>query len=691
MRSTSAWLLFAASVFLSALLLFLVQPLIAKYLLPWFGGSPTVWTVCLLFFQSLLFVGYAYAHGTTRLLSLRAQAAVHAAFLLASLALLPITPSASWKPVGGEDPTWRLVTLLSRSIGAPYLLLSATGPLLQAWYARVEPRRSPYGLYVLSNLGSLLALLTYPFLLDGVLGAAQQTKLWSWMYAVLAAAVCGTARLAFRAGGRGERSAMAGAGETPGSPGRWPTAAMWFACAMVPSVMLLAVTNELCLDVAPVPFLWILPLAIYLLSLVLCFHSLRWCWRAPWAAAWAAVLPLAIYLLFATRYVSDNVSITKQIAVHSALLLAACMLCHGELVRLKPHPGRLTAFYLTVAAGGACGGIFVGLVAPRIFLTYLEFPLAMVATTALALVAFFRDPASQLRGGRPRWAWACLGAASLLLVASLVAQFLHSLRGIQVIHRNFYGVLQVKMEVVDPARAECVGHLIHGRTLHGLQYTSEAKRRLPTTYYGPWSGIGIFLSSRPAGVPVRVGVVGLGVGTLAAYGRPGDTYRFYEINPAAIRLARELFLYLADSPARVEIVPGDARLSLEREPPQQFDVLVLDAFSSESIPLHLLTREAMAIYLRHLRPEGVLALHISNVYVDLSPVVAGLAQDAGLEMVSVFSPGRAADGIQAALWALLSRKASSLHTPQIDSVKLPPERRRILWTDDRNSLWEVLK
>jgi predicted O-methyltransferase YrrM len=367
------------------------------------------------------------------------------------------------------------------------------------------------------------------------------------------------------------------------------------------------------------------------------------------------------------------------------------MLCHGELVRLKPEPARLTSFYLTLAAGGACGGLFVGLVAPQIFPTYLELPLAMLGTTGLVLAALFRDPASWFYRGRPRWAWACLAVMTLALVAGLVIQFEQSLQGIHAIQRNFYGVLQVKLEAHNPAQNDYICHLIHGRTLHGLQFTREDRRRLATSYYGPQSGVGLVFAAQPAGIPRRIGLVGLGIGTLAAYGRPGDTFRFYEINPASIRLAREFFLYLDDCPARVEIVPGDARLSLEREAPQQFDLLVLDAFSSDAIPLHLLTREALAIYLRHLQPDGVLAVHISNVYLDIRPVLAGWAAHADLQMATIHSAGQEDDGTRTALWVLLSRSAKALQVPAIQKDQLPPETRRIDWTDDRNSLFEALK
>jgi spermidine synthase len=366
------------------------------------------------------------------------------------------------------------------------------------------------------------------------------------------------------------------------------------------------------------------------------------------------------------------------------------MLCHGELVRLKPHPAYLTSFYLTLAAGGAAGGLFVGVVAPLVFPTYVELPLGLVGCTVLILVVFYRDCSWALSGGRPRWAWGCLLFGLVALVCFQADLFVRSLSGVQEIHRNFYGVTRVKMEPVMWAEKEFVFKLIHGRTMHGEQFASEKRRLLPTAYYGEKSGVGLILRSHRRGEGKRVGVVGLGIGTLAAYGEPGDTYRFYEINPDMIDLAKRFFAYLDTCQADWEIVEGDARMSLEEEPSQRFDVLVLDAFSSDAVPIHLLTHEAFKLYLRHLKPDGVLAVHASNVHLDLRRVTAGHAESFDLEVASVLSPAETKQGTTKAVWELLSRAPASLQLEAIQQAKLRRERQSVFWTDKRNSLFQVL-
>jgi len=681
---------FAVAVFWSALLLFQIQPLIAKFILPWFGGSPTVWTVCLLFFQTMLFAGYGYAHGVTSFVPLRWQPGLHVILLMLAIAMLPITPSAAWKPGGGEDPTWRIVALLTVCIGLPYLLLSATGPLLQAWFCRLPGGVSPSRLYAVSNLGSLIALVSYPFLVDAFLGAVTQTVFWSWQFAGFAAVCGGCGWVTFRRGHAEPLRAGKHSDGTSDRPG-WSRYAWWFALSAVPSAMLLAATNQICIDVAVVPFLWILPLTLYLLSFILCFHSLRWCPRDVWAIAWIAAVVAVIPVMFLGRGVTTSLPIPVQVAVYCGLLFACAMVCHGELVRLKPTPRYLTAFYLILAAGGAAGGFFVSVIAPHVFPTYVELSLAMVACTLLLLGVYYCSPSSRLKHGRPRWAWLSMAAGTLVITAALTSLFQTTLAGVKVVYRNFYGVLMVGAQSGDSASQDRADQLIHGRTMHGMQYFSPKRRRWPTSYYGPNSGVGLVLANHHAGEARHIGVVGLGVGTLAAYGTPEDRFRFYEINPAVIVLAERYFLYLDDSPSAIEIVPGDARISLEREPSQQFDVLVLDAFSSDAIPIHLLTEEAFRIYLGHLKPDGILAVHISNVHVDLRPVLEGHAEQLGLSELTVDSDADPDRGLRAANWCLLAAEPRAIEVPALRSAALAPGTRRVHWTDDRSSLFEVLK
>jgi SAM-dependent methyltransferase len=690
-RNFASGILFAATIFLSAWLIFQVQPLIAKYVLPWFGGTPAVWTICLLFFQSSLFFGYAYAMLTTRHVAARWQPVLHVALLAAAVGTLPITPDAGWKPNAGGDPTWRIILLLAFSVGLPYFLLSATGPLLQAWHACVRPHVSPYPLYALSNLGSLLGLISYPFWFDPAFAANDQTRIWSWAFLVFATgcSLCGLVvwrTAAERSVGTVDLSHR----PLPARPA-WRRMALWFYLAMVPSVMLLATTNLVCTDVAVAPFLWVLPLSLYLLSFILCFQGPRWYSRRWWWLAWVLVVAAAVHVLARGLGVVSSDPVVIQVLVFSALLFCCAMICHGELSRSKPAPADLTTFYLTLAAGGAAGGIFVGLIAPRLLVINVEVAVAMVACTMAILIVLYSDPSSPLVQGRPRWVWACLLSAVAALTATQVMQFQRTLAGVQEVHRNFFGVLQVKLRPAALPENGLVCQLIHGRTMHGLQLIDAEKRQWPTSYYGEQSAIGLLLRNQFSASSRRIGVVGLGVGTLATYARPNDVVRFYEINPAVIDLAQRFFDYLPASRGKVEVVEGDARILLEQEPDQKFDVLVLDAFSSDSIPVHLLTHEAFAEYLRHLQPGGVLAVHISNVHLDLRPVIAGHSDRFGLAMARLESAADKATETRPADWVLLSRLPKALEIPSIAQAGSRSLDRKLYWSDQRNSVFQTLR
>lgn len=723
---------FASAIFAGAFLLFQVQPLLGKYILPWFGGTPAVWTVCLLFFQSLLFFGYAYAHASVRFLGWKAQLAVHLTLLVVASLLLPITPDTSWNANPSLSPAFQILGLLLTCVGLPYFLLAATSPLLQAWFSRAHPGAVPYGFYALSNLGSLVALLSYPVLVEPALDVERQAQVWSWLFRIFAV-LCGwCAWRVFRQVPSGELAAATGTHELAAaaaelrcavsegepeaerspdqrrrsaSPGwsscdsevwsahkpTWSTVSMWFLLALVPSTLLLAVTDQICTDVAVVPFLWVLPLTLYLISFILCFHSPRWRPRVPWALGWLAMLSVGIHVMHASLGVQSSLPILGQLAAYSGLMFVGAMVCHGELARMLPAPAHLTAFYLTLAAGGGAGGLFVGLLAPLIFPQRVELSLATLGCSVLLLVVFFRDRSSRLHHGRIWWGWAGLLTGLALQTVALVLLFKMSLTGVQVLRRNFYGVLQVKMRDLPGPNQEQVCILMNGVTMHGSQFVNTAKFLQPTTYYGPESGVGLVLRHHGPASERRIGVVGLGVGTVAAYGRPTDTFRFYEINPDVIDLAQEWFQYLANSPARVEIVAGDARVRLEHEPPQRFDILVLDAFSSDAIPVHLLTLEAFQVYQKHLKRDGILAVHVSNVHLDLRPVVAASATRCGLKMVSVYSERQPPLGIGNALWCLLSLEQTSLDLESVRQAEFPPVEREVLWTDRRNSLFEVLR
>lgn len=697
---------YGTAVLLSAFLLFLVQPLLGKYILPWFGGSPSVWTTCMLFFQVLLLGGYSYAHLITSRLSPRKQALLYVYMLVATVFLLPIAPSEVWKPAGDSLPTLRILGLLTASVGGSYFMLSSTGPLLQSWFSRTRPGTSPYRLYSLSNLGSLLAIVAYPLLIEPRLGLGIQTRWWSWGYIafVLLCSACAIPIFLARnpqakpAKGLGEEELAEDASAPPSTAHRM----IWLSLTAIASVMLLATTNQLCQDVAVVPLLWLLPLGLYLLSFILCFHSDRTYSRLWFGVALAGVLAQACVVLFH----GVQVGLYWQIASYSATVFVCCMICHGELARLKPSKCYLTSFYLMVAAGGALGGAFVTLVAPRIFAGFWEFHLGLAGTSLLFLVLLFRDRSGRLCHGRPLWAWTFLYAAFVVLVVTLIIQASETLQDNVAMRRNFFGVLRVLQSDFDNPRKHRLV-LMHGRIEHGYQFSANDKRYWPTSYFGPSSGVGIAIRFHPKRLVkegprnLRIGIVGLGTGTLATYGEEGDYLRFYEINPDVRRLSDKYFTYCRDSSAKIDVVLGDARISLEKERAQnnsqQFDVLAVDAFSSDAIPVHLLTRECYATYWYHLKKDGILAMHVSSRYFNLSPVVRGLAdldQEQGIKALLVSDDGSESQETDATHWILVTNNPQFLETKEVQEAitawnKDDPA--PMLFTDDYSNLLHLLR
>jgi SAM-dependent methyltransferase len=665
-------MLYAGTIFLSSFLLFLVQPLIARLILPWFGGSAAVWTTCMLFFQTLLVAGYAYAHALGRLGG-RRQAIVHAVLLAAALLTLPIAPDESWQPAGGAEPVTRILLLLGATVGLPYFLLASTSPLVQLWFSRARPGENPYRLFALSNLASLAALLGYPFAVEPLLAAGEQVHAWSWGFAGFAA-LC--ALLAWRT-----PPASAATEATAGPPLAATRYAWWLALSATGSVLLLAVTNHLTQNVASVPLLWLVPLALYLLTFILAFEGKN-VYRP------GLVWPLLVAVLAGTGWLLVDTELHYRLGLQLAVFLPAlfigCLFCHGELYRLRPPPAQLTAYYLTISAGGALGGLLVAVLAPLVFDGYYELGAGLAA---LALLAALRLPEL---GRVPHYA----ALAALLGVTACAAyDGLRDQRDVRVAERSFYGVLRVKEYSLGEE-----GHLrrlVHGTIMHGEQYMHGELRRLITTYYTPSSGIGAAIRSKQDH-PVRVGVIGLGTGTIAGYGRPRDLYRFYEIDPHVVEIARTQFTFLADSAARIEIALGDARLSLEREPPQGFDVLAVDAFSSDAIPVHLITREALGVYLRHMKPDGIVAFHVSNRFLDLVPVVARIAREQGAHAVLVEDDPEEDEPIERSRsdWVLVSRSAQALAAKAIVVRGGAPAEDRPdwrTWTDDYSNLVQILK
>ncbi len=766
---------YALTIFIGAFLLFQIQPLIGKYILPWFGGGPGVWTTCLLFFQIVLLAGYTYAHLSTRWLKPRAQVILHFALVAVALALLPIVPAAPVRTDTGGNPVIQILTLLAVCIGLPYLVLSSTGPLLQQWFSRAHPGVSPYRLYALSNVGSLLALVSYPFYFETHFTRRTQATAWGWglgAYA-LCCAWCGLRTWRQMPGTDSPNEQPKTVSDNP--PTSPLTRILWLLLPACASSLLLATTNKMCQDVAVIPFLWVLPLALYLLSFIICFDSPRWYVRFPYALALIGALAGITWALFE----GIDASAYTQISVYSLGLFVCCMVCHGELYRLRPDPRQLTEFYLMTSAGGAVGGLFVAVIAPLVFHDFYEMHWALLSCAALFLLVCLNDSRVQTAPsgdstfrlfralGTAHWTqWRLLactlplmafGALDWFVVRSmpklkpfhglvldrwlvalkvilwglviflaaswLIRKKFHQFRfwrlltclwltigviGLGVAlwsqsqssanqrvytSRNFYGVFNVFEEYKEDPR-EHNYRLQHGRITHGLQFVDPDLAAWPTTYYGESSGVGRAMRAIPSGNR-RIGLVGLGTGTLAAYGRIGDYLRIYEINPEAKHLATAWFTFVSNCPARVEIAMGDARLSMEHEAPQSFDLLALDAFSGDAIPVHLLTKEAFDTYMRHLKPDGIVAVHISNHYLDLEPVVVNLARHFKLELASI-DHDETEDEFwdYSSTWILLSRNKAILDSPAIagstnavatNSIRVP------LWTDDFTAMFQIVK
>jgi hypothetical protein len=879
---------YAFTIFLSAFLLFQVQPLMGRFALPWFGGGPSIWTTCMLFFQLLLLGGYLYSHVLGTKLSVRSQVVAHVCMMTLSLLFLPIIPAETWKPTPGDSPSVQILLLLLATVGGPYFMLSTTGPLLQKWFSLTSPHKSPYRLYALSNVGSLLALLSYPFVFEPWLLLRQQAAIWTVAYAIFVGLVSWCAiRLWRHPISGGPIDAFGGMSKANDpvvvekrSPS-WVQMTLWLGLSACGSTILLATTNQLCIDVATVPFLWVLPLSIYLLSFILCFDHPRWYDRRIVGILLVVSAPAVCRVLSQ----DVNAEIADQIIVYSTVLFACCMACHGELVRSRPDPEYLTRFFMFVSAGGALGGLFVAIFATQFFLGYWEYHIGLVACVLLTILAwcskrvwlnklvpafwiwviaaggqaaaignFVYMPLIALTESSDRglafggylllhllgliltaalerrvrivgWVWigiatlqiVCLGfflrlyfpqfmtqqiylavalgialptlfglavlwfierrvdrsqqmilrallilsisicliafwyfkslerwqiislasaSGGALLVETIVSRIrstgskswgiwfwipagallvLLSLRliavveedgnGIAQVSRNFYGVLQVNYEeVYDDFGGPSGGRykLTHGQIIHGFQFTDDDWRHEPTSYYGRESGVGLAIrmsmrQMKPGDQhPLRVGVVGLGTGSIAAYGKAGDTYRFYEINPDVQALSDKYFTYLKDSPAETHVVLGDARITMERElvsnQSQQFDVLAIDAFSSDAIPVHLLTTECSEVYRQHLRPGGILAVHISNRFLDLNPIARGLADHLGWNAFRIDSEEDETIGVYAATWILLTDSEAIAEDKELARLHSPWDASdpKIQWTDDHSGLWQIL-
>jgi hypothetical protein len=681
---------YAVTIFLSAFLLFQVQPLIGKFILPWFGGGAAVWSAALLFFQLVLLAGYTYAHVLIRYLSPKRQFQLHVPLLVLAILTLPIIPSDRWKPEGGGDATYQILALLAATIGLPYMLLSATSPLLQAWYVRTHEGVIPYRLFALSNFGSMLALLSYPFLVEPNIALRNQAWIWSGGF-VLFAAACGYA--AWASSGA-KTAAVTDSPETKAADAPAPkpgTILYWIALSACASTLLLATTSNLTQNVAPIPLLWVAPLSLYLLSFILAFENDRIYQR--WFFLPLGIVAVAFFTRGMQDYENNADVIRWLIPVLCGALFVACMICHGELALRKPHPRYLTQFFLMVSVGGAIGGLFVAYLAPRVFPDYYEMPIAIGTLSLLMALAIWNEP------GARNWPV----RAAMLIAVGAFAVYLGRLEasisdGYILTTRDFYGVLRVRE---DPTDNFFYGQrvLIHGTINHGTQLLSPDGGRTPTSYFGLTSGINRAIRAKGERGPIRIGILGLGAGVTATLAREGDTLHYYELNPNIFEIARTRFDFWNACPADKKIWFGDGRLTLEellRENPQgeQLDFLAMDAFTSDAVPMHLLTKEAWAVYSKHLKPDGVLAINISNRYLDLQPVVAASAASAGFHGIMIYDDGSAQPYYVGNTWTLFNRDKSFFDHPNFygsNYQELEPRPGFRGWTDDYSNILQILQ
>ena len=675
-------LAYAITIFLSAFLLFQVQPMLGKMILPWFGGAASVWTACMLFFQSLLLLGYLYTHWVMRLLSPPRQSFLHIALLLLCLFFLPISPSESLKPQGSEDPTWLILYLLGVTIGLPYMVLSTTGPLVQAWFAKERSDVVPYRLFALSNLGSMLALLAYPLVIESALPTRMQSWMWSAFFVVFVLCCVYLSRrsLALAGASTAPSSNSQDSAEAPEAAPRLVQQLIWVALAACPSMLMVADTSFMTENIAPIPLMWVMPLALYLLSFIICFELPFLYKRVVWLPLFVLSLALLAYL---PNLRMGEWPVSLSVGLNLLAFFVVCMVCHGELAGQKPNPRHLTGYYLMLSVGGFLGGFFVGVIAPYFFNSNYEYSVGLVLSAVVVLAALL----GTALGMTPNWrtsAGVLGGAMSMALVWASVSHHQAKSEGVTWKARNFYGSL--KMYEYGGYR-----RMLHGQIIHGQQYVSDDLRRRPTTYFTPASGVGLAMLAKAEKGPLHVGVLGLGVGTLVAYGRAGDVYRLYEIDPLVIELAQEKFTYLSDTPAKLEIVLGDGRLQLEREPSQQFDVLVMDAFSGDSVPVHLLTLEAFQIYFKHLKPGGVLAMNVTNAFLDLVPVLKRAADHHGKHMRLLEHPGDQ-DLAFASRWVVITDSKDFFEQASLQAMReVEAPEGFAAWRDDYSSLLAVLK
>lgn len=674
-------------IFISAFLVFLVQPMVAKILLPYFGGGAAVWTGCLLFFQALLLAGYGYAHLLAKVKSYQNQKRLHSGLLLLALvnAWLVFSDVSNFAVLHNNDTTPPLILLLSSllvSIGLPYFTVTTTGPLIQHWAAASNETDKPYRLYALSNVGSLLALVSYPFVFEPSFNLSTQTALWTIVFT----GFVGLYLAYFRTFNNKKSSASS----VVSAKVPLITRVLWLLLSATGVIALIATTSAMTQNIPPVPFLWILPLVVYLLSFVITFNRPTWYERWYWLVLFIACAFIALFMFF----IGSQFDIVSQIVMYSLILVAVCMICHGELESIKPEPDNLTLFYVYMALGGVVGSVFVNFVAVELFTLYYEFILCILLTGVLFIVRLYGAPINGYVSSKQKALMSTTVGVSLILLTGLFVSLNDQYGATDVANeRNFYGILAVKdvhTEQVNERR------LVDGTTSHGTQSLVKGEALIPRSYYRFGTGVEKAITSKTISLGIdssKVGIVGLGAGTLAAYGKPNDVYRFYELNPAVKEMAEQQFSYLSDSKADTKVVLGDARSRLQQElnvgQNNQFDVLVVDAFSGDSIPMHLLTKEALGLYWFHLKEDGILAFHISNSHLDLSRVLKAHEQTFKVNTLFINTPASGTE-THDALWVLMSKDEGAFKFISVNHT-WPNDSEPVFWTDDYSDLFSVLK
>lgn len=681
---------FGFAIFLSAFLLFTVQPLLAKKLLPWFGGSPTVWLANMLFFQAILLAGYLYAFCLTKLPNSRWQVFIHFLLLGASFLFVPLSAHAielsTWLPL-------KIIFVLAQTFFLPGLLISASSPLLQYWFYRCYHAPFPYRYYALSNLGSLLGLLAYPFIIEPLLGLTKQMQLWSLFYGLFVLGVIGCLMVTLKRTQSTRLVPEFSARESDSSSSATQTALtyrrlfLWVLLTFLSNALLLSSTQFMLQNIVGFPLLWVLPLALYLITFIITFAHPKWYWRSFWLMIFGACIVFILSLIS-----HHQLALWVQILVFSLLLFSGCMICHGELILLKPHPSRLTAFYLAIAFGGVLGGIFISLLAPLLLNSWVDFYGVLAAIFLVGTVAFHLY--SQHRFDK--LIWPLMG-----LIICLFAFFQENDHPGTIIlkERNFFGMLEVLETFSANGQLE-QRQLRNGSILHGLQFMHGPRRFEPSSYYSTGSGLSwafeferLLKFEQPYYKGLKVGVIGLGIGTISAMGQKGDLIRFYEIDPDVVKIAWQQFYYLKETKALVDIIVDDGRLALAKNPiSENYDILVVDAFSGDAIPLHLLTLEAMQTYLFHLAPQGILVFHISSRYIDLYPPLQALASYLGWYAYDCHNSADFKNWVSSSEWVLITRAPGlGMFLYDNHAILFRTERTGNIWTDDYHFIFSQIK